>query len=156
MSGKKVLICVDGSDNALKGVKVAGRTDSKGVEKFTLLQVVETPATRHYFDLAAEHVSRRDMGELLAKQFEQAKVDSESYLKEAKDALIETGVPAEKIEVKMRPGRPAEEIMAEAEEGMYDEIYIGRRGLGKIKELFIGSVSKEVSQRATKSTVVLV
>ena len=37
MSGKKVLICVDGSDNALKGVKVAGRADSKGVEKFTLL-----------------------------------------------------------------------------------------------------------------------
>ena len=156
MTKKKVLICVDGSENALKGVKAAGRTDSKGVEKFTLLHAVEPPDSRRYRDLVLEEVSSKDMGELLAQEFEYAKIHSEGYLKEAKDILIESKVPAEKIEVKMRLGRAVEEIMEEAKEGMYDELYIGRRGLGKIKELFIGSVSKEVSQRATKSTVVLV
>lgn len=156
MSKKKVLICVDGSENALKGAKTAGRTDSGKVEKFTLLHVVEPPALRQYSDLVSVQVSAKGMGELLAKEFEYAKTNAESYLKEAKDVLIESGVPVEMIEVKTGLGRAVEGIVAEAEEGMYDEIYIGRRGLGKIKELLIGSVSKEVSHRATKSTVVIV
>lgn len=41
-------------------------------------------------------------------------------------------------------GRPSEVIIATCREGEYDLIVMGSRGFGKIKQLFMGSVSQYV------------
>ena len=45
-------------------------------------------------------------------------------------------------------GRPADKIVETAKEGMFDLIVIGSRGLGGIKEFFLGSVSNRVADKA--------
>ncbi|GAB6158835.1 universal stress protein [Desulfotomaculum varum] len=52
-------------------------------------------------------------------------------------------------------GDPAEEIVRLAETDRYDTIAIGSRGLSRVKELFLGSVSHKVVQMA-KCPVVIV
>lgn len=45
----------------------------------------------------------------------------------------------------LREGDPAHEIVNAAREGSFDVIVVGHRGLGKVEELFLGSVSEKVA-----------
>ena len=65
--------------------------------------------------------------------------------------LREQGIDAE---MKTAAGDPADEIVKEAEEGSYDLLILGRRDLGSVGRLVLGSVSKEVAQRAPCPVVV--
>ena len=55
-----------------------------------------------------------------------------------------TVVPDAKVTTKLLIGGPGEAIIDEAEQGGFDLIVIGSRGLGGLKELFLGSVSHQV------------
>jgi nucleotide-binding universal stress UspA family protein len=46
-------------------------------------------------------------------------------------------------------GRPADKIVEAAKEGGFDLIVMGSRGLGGVKEFFLGSVSDRVADEAT-------
>jgi nucleotide-binding universal stress UspA family protein len=56
--------------------------------------------------------------------------------------------PSLKISTELREGRPADQIVMAAEEGGFDLIVLGHRGLGKVKEFFLGSVSDRVADEA--------
>ena len=45
----------------------------------------------------------------------------------------------------LKEGDPALEIVTTAKEGGFDVIVVGHRGLGRIKEFFLGSVSEKVA-----------
>jgi len=82
----------------------------------------------------------------------------ESYMKEVTvfyDSIIEKALNRVKesyprIEVKTMivKGRAWEEIIKQSKRGGHDLIVIGSRGLGGIKGLFLGSVSKKVVEEA--------
>ena len=48
----------------------------------------------------------------------------------------------------LREGDPALEIVSVAKEGGFDVVVIGHRGLGRVKELFLGSTSEKVAHLA--------
>jgi len=48
----------------------------------------------------------------------------------------------------MVEGRPSDEIVETAKEGNFDIVVMGSRGLGGIKEFFLGSVSDRVADEA--------
>lgn len=54
----------------------------------------------------------------------------------------------EGVEVALRQGSPAQSILEYAEERKSDLIIIGSRGLGPVKEFFLGSVSHYVVQQS--------
>lgn len=60
------------------------------------------------------------------------------------------------VEEKIREGSPGEEIVKEAREGGYSTVIMGRRGLSKLQEFFVGSVTKYVLENLVESTVVVV
>ena len=53
-----------------------------------------------------------------------------------------------KISKKLLKGRAADKIVETANRGSFDLIVIGSRGLGEIKEFFLGSVSDRVADEA--------
>jgi len=54
-----------------------------------------------------------------------------------------------RVSTKLVEGRPSNKIVETAKEGNCDIIVMGSRGLGTIKEFFLGSVSDRVADEAT-------
>jgi nucleotide-binding universal stress UspA family protein len=52
------------------------------------------------------------------------------------------------ISTKLVEGRPADKIVETAKNGNFDLVVVGSRGLGGIKEFFLGSVSDRVADEA--------
>ncbi len=57
-------------------------------------------------------------------------------------------------ETQIRQGVPAEAILEVARDGDFDLIVIGRRGIGGMRELLLGSVSRTIVQKAPCSVLV--
>jgi nucleotide-binding universal stress UspA family protein len=64
------------------------------------------------------------------------------------DEIKELIAPLENVKVIIKQGSPAATILEYAEESSADLIVMGSRGLGSIKEFFLGSVSHDVVQEA--------
>jgi nucleotide-binding universal stress UspA family protein len=57
--------------------------------------------------------------------------------------------PSVRVSSTILEGRPADKIVEAAKEGGFDLIVMGSRGLGGVKEFFLGSVSDRVADEAT-------
>ena len=57
--------------------------------------------------------------------------------------------PDIEVSTKLLEGRPADKIVEAAKEGEFDIIIMGNRGLGGVKEFFLGSVSDRVADEAS-------
>jgi nucleotide-binding universal stress UspA family protein len=55
----------------------------------------------------------------------------------------------------LREGDPALEIVNAAKEGGFDAIVLGHRGMGKMKELFMGSISEKVVHLASCPVIIV-
>lgn len=56
--------------------------------------------------------------------------------------------PSVAVSWKILEGRPADKIVETAKEGGFDLIVMGSRGLGAVKEFFLGSVTDRVADTA--------
>jgi nucleotide-binding universal stress UspA family protein len=74
-------------------------------------------------------------------------VDYEKILKQAFEKAKKTK-PKLKVSTKLLEGRPSEKIVEEAKAEGIDAIIMGSRGLGGIKEFFLGSASHRVADQA--------
>ena len=63
--------------------------------------------------------------------------------------------PSLAISSMLREGDPALEIVNVAKEGGFDVVVVGHRGLGKVKELFLGSTSEKVAHLASCSVIIV-
>ena len=70
----------------------------------------------------------------------------------ARTFLLDHGVVAE---TKAVHGDPAEEIVKEARAGHYDLIVTGTRGRGPVARLLLGSVSREISEHAPCTVLIV-
>ena len=142
---EKILVALDGSKSADKALDFALDLAEKYSATVTLLTVVDAvpvPLTAY---------AAPDMQPL-------APVFMEKYLKELKNhhenmlakALkkAKKSKPSVKISKKLVEGRPAPTIIETAKAGDFDIIVMGSRGLGGIKEFFLGSVSDRVADEA--------
>jgi nucleotide-binding universal stress UspA family protein len=55
----------------------------------------------------------------------------------------------------LREGDPTLEIVNAAKEGGFDVIVVGHRGLGKVKELFLGGISEKVVHLASCPVIII-
>lgn len=83
----------------------------------------------------------------VASYLNRLKVQHEKVLSRAlKKAKKEK--PDLRISRKLLEGRPSNRIIETAKEGSFDMIVMGSRGLGGIKQFFLGSVSDRVADEA--------
>ncbi len=130
----KILVPVDGSQNSLRALDHAIYLAKKIDAHITAMNVIENPPTVYV-------ESQKLLNDLLAKfRAESAKIlDNCKQIAEKSDVKIET-IIAE--------GDAASSIVGYAHKEGFDTIIIGMRGLGRFKEMVLGSISNKVLHHA--------
>jgi len=146
LSGKNILIALDRSESAMRAVDFVGELMGGYDFKVTLLHVIRN----------GEHIksvpSHKPLPDEEVKTEEQK---MQAVFDEAKQRLIVYGFKPDHVTSKVITGvsSPPRAIVQEAEQGGYSPIVIGRRGLSKFQEFFMGSVSNQVIQLGVEQAV---
>jgi nucleotide-binding universal stress UspA family protein len=140
---KKILVAVDGSiysTNTLHYLEdlFQGCSDIH-FHLFSVVPCSTMAAGRQWLD-DLELLS--SMSPTARHQYTRAK----GYLNKFTKQLLRCGFTEKQISSKVQISRAgiANDILVEAKKGLYDALVIGRRGLGKLGELFMGSISKTI------------
>ena len=140
----KILVPIDGSEHSDRAVNYALDLAEKYSAEIVLLSVAQPfVATGPMF--VTQPMMPPESTIIYVKGIETAheKMLAEA-LKKAKE--IKPSIKISKILVN---GRPADKIVEIAKEEKFDLIVMGSRGLGGIKEFFLGSVSDRVADQAS-------
>jgi nucleotide-binding universal stress UspA family protein len=137
---KKILVAIDGSNLADKSLDFALDLAKKYSAEVTILTVVDLPSNSFWVQgTTFAPISSQKYLEKLEKFHK--KILTEAVKKAKASAQIY-------VTKRLLDGRPAEKIIEVAKEGSFDLIVMGSRGLGGIKEFFLGSVSDRVADEA--------
>lgn len=131
----RILVPSDGSGHATKAVRVAGDLAKEHGSEVVLLTVVAVPQAL----VMVAGISEQVIDEYIERSGREALASSLQVLEEA-------GVGAE---VKIAVGAAGDEILRETRETGADVVVMGKRGLGGIKGLLLGSVSDRVAHGST-------
>jgi len=144
--GRRILIAVDGSEDSLRAVDFMGMTLGSYGYKTHLLHVMrqekDTSSKSHH--LFFPETNGKGMHEKMV-----------TFLDDAKDRLIASGCDPNAVTSQIVKGAHsrAQTIVKTAHEGDYGKIVLGRRGLSKVKEFFMGRVSHKVIRMAKDNAV---
>jgi nucleotide-binding universal stress UspA family protein len=126
----KILVPVDGSQNAQKALQYAVVLAEKTDAKMTLMNVLEP----RLFNIRPK--LSKDIGDQILSH-------AASYLK------------GTKIDQKLESGDPAKTIIKIAKDGDYDLIAMGSKGHGTIRRLVLGSVTDHVIHYTDRSVLLV-
>ncbi len=157
MQRGKFLVAMDASEGAMHAVNhVASIVNGSPYFEVTLIHIVRGLDIFHQiFEKGIGETLQRDWIATTEKELEESRKEIEPLFKEAKNRLIYAGVRPERIKEKIVKGHGsrAGTICDEADHGAYDTIVVGRRGLSRVQEFFMGRVSNKVIQLAKERTV---
>ncbi len=143
---KKILVPIDGSEQAFKAIDVAAELAYNGNAEVVLLNVIgreQIPETIRRF------AKVENMDDPPEWQYEQ--LIAAGVLKAGQQRALSKGIQI--IDTRVRHGNPVKAIVEAATDTPIDMIVMGNRGLGSVKGLAFGSVSQKVSQLAPCSVI---
>ena len=140
---KKILVPIDGSEHSDRTLNYALDLAEKYSAEIKLLNVAQPLVATGPMFLTQPMMSPESTA-MYVNEIEAAheKMLSDAF-KKAKE--IKPNISISKLLVN---GRPADKIVEIAKKGKIDLIVMGSRGLGGIKEFFLGSVSDRVADEA--------
>lgn len=149
---RKVLVAVDGSDQALQTVRYIGRVLPGERTKITLFHVnhwIPEP----FWDFEADTGIRRRMREFRSWKSRQTAM-VEHFMDRATDLLREAGYPGQNVTIHVQDRQVgiARDIIREARRG-YAALALGRRGMSPLRELSLGSTAQKVIYHARRIPV---
>jgi nucleotide-binding universal stress UspA family protein len=137
---KKVLVGMDGSENALRAVDHAGFMLSGTDCRITVFH-----SMRHLRRYVPKEVleGASDLEQLWK---EKTARQISPNIKKAREMLSDAGLNADQIATKVVDASQtaAYDILREAKDNDYGTIVLGRRGISALKEFFIGSVTSRI------------
>lgn len=138
---KNILVPIDGSSLTEKIMSFAIDLAEKYQAHVTLLSVLEKPSQTliSQGELFTPNSTKKFV-EDLEKYHKKILSDATTKIERKKSTVTLSSMLVE--------GRPADKIIEVSQKGKYDLIVIGSRGLGGIKEFFLGSVSDRVADHA--------
>ena len=137
----KILVPIDGSENSIRAFNYALYLSKNLKGEITTLHIADAPPTVYI-------QSQKALDELLEKYAEGRNKIFDEYQRLAEKEDIKT-----KTELVF--GDPGKEIIKFSLKNQSNVIVMGNRGIGHLKEMFLGSVSNMVI-RDTKCPVLLV
>jgi len=152
-SGMKILVGVDGSDDANAAVNLFRQLKFPASTKITVCSTI-SEKTIFGTNLTA-HAGKPDNDELKqsASKIQQTqKHRIEKMLDIYADKLENIGLHVQK---KLAYGHPAEQLLTFAERKKCDLIVVGSRGVTGLRKFFLGSVSNKVACHAPCSVLVV-
>jgi len=133
---KNILVATDGSAAANRAVDLAADMAAKYECSLNILHVV-----RH-MQLPPELLKMAQVEKLSQREADILKFLAEKVLGNAAERAKKKG--AKEVHTTVGDGDPATAIIKQAKRRNVDLIIMGTRGLGKVKETFLGSVSRKV------------
>ena len=143
---KKVLVAVDLSTHSLNAVKyVANQCAPKDLRVSVMFVVPTAPET--FWDLEKDDFFRSRMKGKYAKWKRETKKEAQAFLEDAKNILVKAKFSESKVGLILRERKVgiARDILKECTLG-YDAVVVGRRGLSKLEDMFLGSISTKIVQ----------
>ena len=152
----KILIAMDKSEGAMQAVQHVGKMVGDTGSEILLLHVIRgfqiPSATYRNYEAS---VNEEGWLEKANKDLEEEKGVMEIIFADAKKHLVEAGLSPDKVKGRIISDvdSRAATIVEEARQGGYDTIVVGRRGLSRIEEFFIGRVGHKVLQMSKEQAV---
>ncbi len=142
---EKILLALDSSEGSMLAVDHVGAMVGGSNPEVTLLHVIkgmDSPQMIFYLDYEQDLIK-------------EVKKEMQSVFDEAKTRLTNSGLDPSHIKTKFIPGAGSRSIAIyeEAKQGGYGTIALGRRGLSKVEEFFMGRVSNKVIHMAKEMAV---
>ena len=135
-SRRKILLAVDGSDQAFEAARYVSQLflpNSMEVVLFhSFWEARKDPAYRHRQAFIAEWMTEQERA-------------IQEFLERTRQLFLEQGVPEDVVitKVKERKLGIAGDIVEECQGG-FDALVVGREGMSKLKDLVLGSIAKEL------------
>ncbi len=140
---KAILVPVDGSEHAKRAIEYAADISAKYGSSLRLMHVM----TRLGSDRVPEELREiAKMEHIEATEADVLKSVATGIMNNARDHARTHG--ASDIQTVIQHGNPAKMIVAYCDDNDVDLIVMGRRGLGDLAALFVGSVSHKVTHLA--------
>ena len=146
-TGKKILIAVDGSSYSLQAIKYVATLCSGSPVEVSLLHVLPMASEELLWQISLDENFKSKIKEQYERFNDECSRAAQNFLDEAKEIMVNSGYVPDFIMTMLRQWQTgiARDIIAEARKG-YDAVVIGRRGMGRVESLMLGSVSAQVVQ----------
>lgn len=144
---KKILVAADASTAANRAVTMAAYLASKHDAELLILHVIRDMQLPAILKKAPELEEFNHAREDILRQV------ANTILSEASDLAKKEG--ARKIQTAIGSGDPATSVIGFAKRRNIDTIVVGTRGLGKMKGLLMGSVSRKIANNAEANCMIV-
>jgi nucleotide-binding universal stress UspA family protein len=152
----KILVCADGSEHSQKALEKASVLAERAkIEAVSIIHVYEGNLELPHYEASGGKgyvVTDADL-KYISDQYVMKREKGERILQQALKVFQEKNIAARTI---LKQGHISHTIVTVAAEEGYDLIFIGNRGLGGLKKIFLGSVSSAVVQEVEDCSVVIV
>jgi len=151
----KILVAVDGSERCNASAAAIGRLFKNSPDhRLLLLHCVQRLAGLYPGEIVNPIFEAKDSDPILDNQ----KRAGEEVLQRSVRVLLDSGFPKDRLELKLKLNSddPAHDILTEAEAQNIRTIALGRRGLNKVQNLLLGSVSSKVALESHDKAVWIV
>lgn len=145
---RKVLVAVDGSENSDRALDLALNLGEKYDSDIMILNVSGSLAMG-----VVPESTAYSSGSLATFAKDLRKIHEEILSKAVAHAKMVK--PDLAISSMLKEGDPALEIVTVAKEGGFDAVVVGHKGLGRVKELFLGSTSEKVAHLAPCPVIIV-
>lgn len=146
----KLLVAHDGSDESDRALATAVEIATATDGSITIIHTIEPDIYDAGGREPVTATERRDR--LIIDSLDSAEEHGQLIVDEAIAFANESGV---EVSGELRYGRPAKSITDFAEEGNFDAVYLGHRGVSERTMTFLGSVARDVVERATLPVMVV-
>ncbi|MBU0485167.1 MAG: universal stress protein [Proteobacteria bacterium] len=143
---RKILVAIDGSTYSSNSLGYLGLLFGKVEDVcFHLLSIV----TCDSLPPGKEWLDEKELMNMISSPTRKNLASAKTYMATALRKLEQLGISEYRVTTEVRLSRAgvATDILQEAKNGLYDALLIGRRGLSKLEELMIGSVSASILEK---------
>ncbi|KMY68828.1 hypothetical protein AAU61_04375 [Desulfocarbo indianensis] len=147
--GGKLLIAMDSSEGALKAVDHVAGVLGPGPQEVLLFHVIRS------LEYGGQFVQGFIGDELEERLTQEGRKEMQAVFERARQRLVAAGLPEASVKTMLVTSVPsrAGAIADQAQYNGYDTIVVGRRGISKVEEFFIGRVSNKVLDFAKRQAV---
>lgn len=152
---KKMLLAVDGSEQAMEAVRYISKVLPPDQMEIVLFHVM-TKIPESFWDLEKEPAFHHKIANIRAWEIQQEKIINE-FMENAGALLLDAGFPKDSftINIQERKEGIARDIVIESRKD-YSAVVLGRTGLSELKDLVLGSIANKLMERVTHVPVWIV